>query len=136
MNLTSIPMFSALRSSMHWLDRRQKVLADNVANATMPGYKAKDLEELDFSKALSAVGKSNNGHHSHFSHGGNSAAGKANGHASSISVIDRPGSETAPDGNSVVLEEQMMKVTETQVQFQAAVGLYQKGLGLIRLAVK
>lgn len=136
MNLTSIPMFSALRSSMHWLDRRQKVLADNVANATMPGYKAKDLEELDFAKALSAVSKQKNGHHSHFSHGGNSTSGGGNRTTSSVAVVERPGSETSPDGNSVVLEEQMMKVTETQVQFQAAVGLYQKGLGLIRLAVK
>lgn len=121
---------------MHWLDRRQKVLADNVANATMPGYKAKDLEELNFSKALSAVDKRNNGHHSHFSHGGNSTSGRGNAAASAVNIIDSPGSEAAPDGNSVVLEEQMMKVTETQVQFQAAVGLYQKGLGLIRLAVK
>lgn len=134
MDLTSIPMFSALRSSMHWLDRRQKVLADNVANATMPGYKAKDLEELDFSQALSAVNKSNNGHHRHFSH--DAMSGGRGAGISSIGIIESPGSETSPDGNSVVLEEQMMKVTETQVQFQAAVGLYQKGLGLLRLAVK
>lgn len=121
---------------MHWLDRRQKVLADNVANATMPGYQARDLEELDFSKALSAVEKGNSAHHHHFSHGGGSAsAGQGTG-ASSIGIVNSPGSETSPDGNSVVLEEQMMKVTETQVQYQAAVGLYKKGLGLIRMAIK
>lgn len=136
MDLKSIPMFSALRASMHWLDGRQKVLADNVANATMPGYRAKDLEDLDFSAALSAVERSSGGHNQHASHGGGSGASARNSGPSSIGIIDSAGSETTADGNSVVLEEQMMKVTETQVQFQAAVGLYQKGLGLIRLAVK
>lgn len=134
MDLSSIPMFSTLRSSMHWLDRRQKVLADNVANASMPGYKARDLEELDFSDAMKAVESGSGGHHRHFSHGESQSA--LNSGISSIGLIDSPGSETSPDGNSVVLEEQMMKVTETQVQYQAAVGLYKKGLGLIRLAVK
>lgn len=134
MDLKSIPMFSALRSSMHWLDRRQKVLADNVANATMPGYMAKDLEALDFSQALKAVEKGSNGHNRHFSHG--SEAGRVSRSMTSVEIFDSPGAETSPDGNSVVLEEQMMKVTETQVQFQAAASLYQKGLGLIRLAIK
>ena len=136
MDLTSIPMFSALRSSMHWLDRRQKVLADNVANATMPGYKARDLETLNFSQALSAVEKGGSGHHQHFSHNGNGASGGRSAGLAPIGIVDSPGSETSPDGNSVVLEEQMMKVTETQVQYQAAAGLYKKGLGLIRLAIK
>lgn len=136
MDLKSIPMFSALRASMHWLDGRQKVLADNVANATMPGYKARDLEALDFSAALSAVEKGRGGHNRHASHAGSAASSASNTGFSSIGIVESPGSETASDGNSVVLEEQMMKVTETQVQFQAAVGLYQKGLGLIRLAVK
>lgn len=136
MDLKSIPMFSVLRASMHWLDGRQKILADNVANASVPGYKAKDLEDLDFSAALSAVSKRNTGHLSHLSHRSGSASHQRGQGPASIGIIDAPGSETSPDGNSVVLEEQMMKVTETQVRFQAAAGLYQKGLGLIRIAIK
>lgn len=136
MDLKSIPMFSALRASMHWLDGRQKVLADNVANATMPGFKARDLEALDFSAALSAVEKSSGGHNRHASHAGATGAAMSNAGYTSIGIVESAGSETTADGNSVVLEEQMMKVTETQVQFQAAAALYKKGLGLIRLAVK
>lgn len=136
MDMKSIPMFSALRSTMHWLDGRQKVLADNVANATMPGYKARDLEDLDFSSALSAVEKRTGGHNQHALHGSSSGSSGRSGSMTSIGIVESSGSETTADGNSVVLEEQMMKVTETQVQFQAAVGLYQKGLGLIRLAIK
>jgi flagellar basal-body rod protein FlgB len=136
MDLKSIPMFSALRASMHWLDGRQKVLADNVANATMPGYKARDLEDLDFSAALSAVEKRADGHNQHAFHGSSSSFSGRGGGMTSIGVVESSGSEISADGNSVVLEEQMMKVTETRVQYQAAVGLYKKGLGLIRLAIK
>lgn len=136
MDLKSIPMFSALRASMHWLDGRQKVLANNVANATMPGFKAQDLEALDFSAALSAVNKGGGGHNQHASHSGTAGAAMSNTGNSSIGIVEVAGSETSADGNSVVLEEQMMKVTETQIQFQAATALYKKGLGLIRIAIK
>ena len=46
------------------------------------------------------------------------------------------GFETTPDGNGVVLEEQMMKVTANEMDFEAAATLYQKSLGLIRTAVR
>jgi flagellar basal-body rod protein FlgB len=38
------------------------------------------------------------------------------------------------DGNAVVLEEQMIKVADTRMNYDAALGLYQKGLQLMRLA--
>ena len=45
-----------------------------------------------------------------------------------------PDSETTLDGNAVVVEEQMMKIAETRMDFETMVGLYQKSLGLLRLA--
>ena len=47
-----------------------------------------------------------------------------------------PDSEVTLDGNAVVLEEQMAKVAETRMRYEAALGLYQKTLGLIRIAGK
>ena len=138
MDLKSIPMFSALRSSMSWLDKRQKVLAENVANSSMPGYRAQDLEELDFSAALKAV-EAKPMHHAGFSGQGTSFSSSSSfgpSHNAKVRVIDSPGSETSPDGNSVVLEEQMMKIAETQIQFEAAANLYQKGLNLLRIATR
>jgi flagellar basal-body rod protein FlgB len=40
------------------------------------------------------------------------------------------------DGNAVVLEEQMIKVADTRMNYDAALGLYQKGLQLMRLAAR
>lgn len=151
MDLKSIPMFSALRASMTWLDRRQKVLAQNVANADMPGYRAKDLEELDFARTLRSLEQSEFRTSRNFLSSGESGFGGSGfgthdgagvftgsrmAREAKVRVLDAPGSETSPDGNSVVLEEQMMKIAETQIQFDAAANLYQKGLNLIRLATK
>jgi len=38
--------------------------------------------------------------------------------------------------NAVVVEEQMAKVAETRMRFEAAIGLYQKSLNLLRMAAK
>ena len=48
----------------------------------------------------------------------------------------QPDSETTLDGNSVVLEEQMLKMGEARAGYDAAVGFYQKSLGLIRMAAR
>jgi flagellar basal-body rod protein FlgB len=38
------------------------------------------------------------------------------------------------DGNSVVLEEEMMKMAESRMAYDAAISFYQKSLGMLRLA--
>ena len=38
----------ALKTRMHWHQSRQKVLAENVANAETPGYSARDIKAPDF----------------------------------------------------------------------------------------
>jgi flagellar basal-body rod protein FlgB len=46
----------------------------------------------------------------------------------------KPDSETTLDGNSVVLEEEMIKMSDARMNFDAAVGFYQKSLNLLRMA--
>ena len=43
--------------------------------------------------------------------------------------------ETAPSGNSVVLEEQLIKVAETATNYQITTGLYSKYLQMFRIAI-
>ena len=43
--------------------------------------------------------------------------------------------EVAPGGNAVVIEEQLMKVTETQGDYRLVTNLYQKHLSMIRKAI-
>ena len=54
--------------------------------------------------------------------------------SATMATTKTPDSETTLDGNAVVVEEQMMKIAETRMDFETMVGLYQKSLGLLRLA--
>lgn len=132
MNLDKIGLFNALHSKMDWLGDRQKLVAQNVANASTPGFRPRDLKPMDFAAVMAGETQSNSvplslTHSNHMNvEGGNSA---------NRSVVS-PDSETTMDGNQVVLEEQMLKMAESRMQFEAALGFYQKSLGLIRMSAK
>ncbi len=139
MSLNQIPVFHALRNNLHMLTERQKLLAENIANADTPGFTPRDVDEKNFQKALGAVvagrrGKAVAMHVSdarHFrSHGMNNA------NVTQVAIKDAPNSETTLNGNSVVLEEQVSSLADTRMRYNTAIGLYQKSLSLLRLAIK
>jgi flagellar basal-body rod protein FlgB len=43
--------------------------------------------------------------------------------------------ETAPSGNAVVLEDQMMRVSETQTDYRMATTLYRKHIAMLKAAI-
>ena len=47
-----------------------------------------------------------------------------------------PDSETTLDGNSVVVEEQMLKMSESRMAYDAAISLYSKSMSMLRMAAK
>jgi flagellar basal-body rod protein FlgB len=144
MTIANTPFFAVLKERLGFLNERQKVLAYNVANASTPRFVAKDLNNRSFVDAverqmpgarpgiagaaplqLVRMKETNSGHMD----GGPPAP-------STGKIIRSPDSETTLDGNSVVLEEQMIKVADTRMNYDAAMGLYQKGLQMMRLAAR
>lgn len=118
-----LPLMEQLKGRMQWLQSRQKTLAQNVANADTPGFKPRDL------KAQSAGS------------GGVQMMTTSAAHIGPATGPGAPGSkgaskfETVPSGNAVTLEDEMLKVAETQMDFQTAASLYNKSLGLLMIAV-
>jgi flagellar basal-body rod protein FlgB len=129
MAVTDLPLFSMLKTRMYWLEERQRVLAENVANADTPGFRGRDLKQLDFHDLLRGAGGA----------GGVTLAATNPGHIRSdggqFAVDGRGGFETTPRGNAVVLEDEMLKVAQTQMDHQAATALYARGVGLIKTAL-
>ena len=134
MDLPDIPLLSMLKTRMSWLNQRQDVLTQNVANADTPGYVAQDLKQLDFSDALRQVS------------GPSQAASQLlvtdphhialpSSAQSSFESVETSDTEASPNGNSVSLEQEMIKVSDTQAQFQAATNLYSKALSMMRTAI-
>jgi flagellar basal-body rod protein FlgB len=134
MDLNKIPVFAALTKRMHWLNQRQKVLAENIANSDTPGYSPKDLKELDFKQELSRSNAKNIkmavSSSSHIVPTGMDRSDVSFGKVAQKDVY-----ETTPDGNSVVLEQQLMKVTETKMDYELMTNLYRKHMGMLRTAL-
>jgi flagellar basal-body rod protein FlgB len=68
-------------------------------------------------------------------HSGHMAPGGGRS-ASAAQIVDSPDTETTIDGNSVVLEDQMVRAAETRMAFESGLALYQKGLQLMRMAAR
>lgn len=135
MALADLPIISMLKQRMSWLTERQQVLAQNVANANTPGYQARDLQELDFGKMVKRDGLAMAPVATSAAHIGRPVGGQSLGAAKGGVIVKAADHETTPGGNSVVLEDQMIKVAETQSDYEMVTGLYAKSLGLLRMAV-
>lgn len=132
MAFADLNLISLLKTKMNWHQGRQQVLAENVANADTPGYRAKDLAPLSFQSHLKGPRVSSvaalRTDRAHF-------GARLSSPESVFKRDESEGWEITPEGNAVVLEEQMLKVSENQFDYQLASTLYQRSLGLIRLAV-
>ena len=131
MNLPSIPLFSALRERMSWLNARQGVLSQNVANADTPGYSARDIKPIDFSDILQGQTTMTPG----LSVTDPRHIGIKPDTTSTFENTDTPDTESNPTGNTVSLEQEMIKVADTQAQYAAATNLYSKAMGMLRTAI-
>jgi flagellar basal-body rod protein FlgB len=129
MPIADIPILSRLRERMEWHQERQRVLAENVANADTPNYQAKDLAPPNFDREMAAaasltLARTEPGHIAAQSGGG--SAFETDTHARY---------EVRPRGNSVTHEDEMMKVASNQMDFEAVASLYTRSLALIKVAI-
>jgi flagellar basal-body rod protein FlgB len=112
---------------LHWLDARQRVLAQNIANADTPGFRGSDLRPFGETLARAAGGTptlaTTNARHIA---GGGGVPGAER---------ERRVAERTPDGNSVSIEEQAMKVAETDQAHALAITLHRRFMNMFRTAL-
>lgn len=133
MSMTDLPVLQALKGKLRFHEARQKVLAENVANAETPGYSARDIKAPDFFRV--AVEGSGEGGVATAVTSPMHIAAPAIGNGTPYRTQKVDGYEVTPDGNAVSLEDQMMKVTSNQMDYQTVTSLYQRSLGLLKTAV-
>jgi len=135
MNLFDSPYFSLLRERLDQLATRQRLIAENIANAATPGFQPRDIDASAFQRAARRAANGGPGVTLAMTHPGHMAPG---GGTSPVAaqVVTRPDTETTIDGNSVVLEDQMVRAAETRMAFESGLALYQKGLQLMRMAAR
>lgn len=132
MSIQNVPLMRAMAAKMIYLDKRQGVLAQNIANADTPNYRSQDLTKVDFGKTLEKVidrdritmKTTQPGHMPN-----PNAVERAKDHK------DRMTYEVAPDGNAVILEEQMIKANQTMMDYSLMTNLMSKQSSMYRLAL-
>ena len=130
MGVADIPLLGQIKGRLGWLDERQRVIAENVANADTPSFVGRDLKQpTDFAAAMARGGglQMVRTNAAHIAPAGTPVR---------FDATKAPDSETTLDGNSVVVEEQMLKMAESRMAYDAAIGFYQKSMSMIRMAAK
>lgn len=140
--IDKIDLFRLTADRMRYLTERQTVIARNVANADTPGYRAQDTAPFSFEGALLGTG-------------GTSGAANGAGAAAPLALVRTAASHLAspqsgaitptaqtsgtygekPDGNTVSIEEQMVKSADVANAFALATTAYSKAITLVKLAI-
>lgn len=133
MDLSSLKLFKMATTRMDWAAQRQKVLAQNISNADTPDYRPKDLKQLNFKEILKGetappvpVMRTDPRH----------LKGTIPEQETFRANGVRKTFEESPDGNQVIVEEQMQKVSDTRSTYNTAVTLMASHLKMLSIAIK
>ncbi|EHL99793.1 putative flagellar basal-body rod protein FlgB [Acetobacteraceae bacterium AT-5844] len=130
--LDGIDVFRITGARMRHLSERQNVVAQNIANADTPHYRAREVKPFQFDSALLRT------------QGGvaplklaGSQAGHITGSRRGVDVTtDRANSYSEdPNGNTVDLEEQMVKQADIAKNYDLAAVVYKRNAALMRSAI-
>ena len=125
MDLTLTGPIGLAERRLPWLDARQRVLSQNIAHADTPNYRPRDAAPFAATLAQAGAPGLATTDARHLMPAGGAARARP----------DRAVGEQAPNGNAVSLDQQAMKVAETDQAHALAVGLHRKYLNLFRTAL-
>ena len=137
MRTNDFSVLSMLGQQLSYLTVRQRVLAQNMSNANTPGYRSEDVVPIDF-RSMMGSGTPTPATPRTQMVRTDSAHLAPSGAGQSFGVRSDGGDayEIAPDGNTVVLEEQIQKVAKTAGDYRLYTQLMRKHLDMLRLAVR
>lgn len=135
MSMLNIPLFDALGAKMTYLDRKNTVIAENIANADMPSYRAKQVSDVNFGRVLEkTIQRSGTDkvqvapvtmattNPRHLPLPGVDANAKT--------MQARMTYEVSPNNNSVIIEEQMVQANAVQMDYNLMTNLMRKNMGM------
>jgi len=135
MTIDKLGLMVALDAKMGYLNHRQTVISQNIANADTPGYRPQDLSDLDFGSVLDKVGAEKKmsvrmgaTNEMHMPAPSSVPGGDAKEQRKGLY-------EVAPSGNAVVLEQQLIKSNETMIDYNLMTGIYKKQISMMKTAL-
>ena len=129
MDIKNSKTIQTLAAALKMREMRMEVIASNIANAETPGYKAKRLDFEDaLQRAIDVDGnlsmKSKDDRHFNVGSGGfNNLEPR---------IYEDPSGVVSPNGNTVNREQEMVRMQENRLMYDAAVQLLNKRLGQMK----
>ena len=130
MDMSNLAVFRMTTGKMSWLAERQRVLSQNIANSDTPEYKPRDMKEVDFRNLVKQSSRGVSLDRTHESHMSLSSERFKFEIKNSRDMY-----ETAPSGNAVILEQQLIKNAETVTDYQLMTNLYRKHVSMFKMAL-
>ena len=121
MDPTDIGLFRLAEQRLAWVDRRQRLLAQNVANANTPGFVARDLAPFAVAMATGMLSQTSERHLPGL-------------RARGADALTRPQARS-PNGNAVSIEEQLGQVADTAGIQELTINLHRRYQTMVRTAL-
>ena len=126
MDLTNIGLFNVAGKRMSWLAERQDLLASNIANVNTPDFKGSDVES--FASALKGAGNvtptlTDPGH----------MAGTIP--VEFAEAVQDASDGKSVDGNAVNLDQQLVKVADTESDQSLVTSVWKSYVGMFNTAL-
>ncbi|HKK29366.1 MAG TPA: flagellar basal body protein [Alphaproteobacteria bacterium] len=117
--MENLAILSLASAAARHASYRQSLAAANIANADTPGYRPVDLPVFSVDRGVPL----RETRAQHVPLGG------------SAGLVPGLMVEVLPDGNAVTLDVEMAKAAEAELRHDLATTIWQRGLGLLRMAV-
>ena len=122
-------LIQMLKTNLRYQSQRQETLARNVSQIDTPGYHERDLKKLDFGKMLASNNSTMRTTNAKHMTGPNGGAGQFGDEK-----VRKP-YEESPVANTVILEEQMAKISDTGTQYELSTSMLKKYSAMYKLAL-
>jgi len=111
---------------------RQTVVATNIANADTPGFKAMDLRPFAKVYAASETGFVPRATRAaHFT----AESGPRSSRLGANNTLIQTSDTVSPNGNSVSLEQEMIKAAELRQDYDMALSIYRKSMDILKASI-
>ena len=124
--MENLSLFELASAMARHATQRHRVIAENVANADTPGYRARDVEDF-----RATVKEAFTARATRPGHAGQVDAGTA---VRAPRIVELP-LAPEPNGNSVNVEDQAVRAAEAQGQHALALAVYRKSADILRLGL-
>lgn len=132
MDFSQVSLFKVMGMKMKYHSAQQAEIAKNIANVDTPGYKATEVVQPDFKRALRGASAGTSLPMA------TTRSGHITGGSASVTFNVQKRENTYdlnPDGNNVSVEEEMMRASGNQAEYTKVLSLYRKTAQMFKTAI-